>query len=206
MCPFGGVWSLCYFDCKSWTEFSSYLNYYSQIQDHKLDFSPIHTPKIAFLSLQHFRLLSAEIRATVRVLRLLLFSDRILKSKDMYRMFNQSCNCLASTKHWQSPITSKIVAPAVTEVVPRRWPWSLSYFECVLLNLILRLPWCVLEIDHSVNWFQLLHQCGRALFMNYLDCDTQTYNCIFGSDRSPRRGDLVCASVRASVRVGYFAK
>ena len=37
-------------------------------------------------------------------------------------------------------LTSKIGAPAITEVVPRRWPGSLSYFECVLLNLLLRLP------------------------------------------------------------------
>ena len=28
-----------------------------------------------------------------------------------------------------------------------------------------------LWIDHYVNWYQLLHQCGRALFMNYLDCE-----------------------------------
>ena len=62
----------------------------------EVNFSPIHTPKIGFLSMQHLRLLSAVIRATVWDRRLLLCPDRILKSNDTYRRFNQSYICLTS--------------------------------------------------------------------------------------------------------------
>ena len=43
--------------------------------------------------------------------------------------------------------------------------------------------WSEFEIDHSVHWYQLLHHCGRALFMNYSDCDTKTYNCIHAPEK-----------------------
>ena len=61
------------------------------------------------------------------------------------------------TSSWRESSDSKLISPRNFQI----------YESC-----------CECEIDHSVYWYQLLHHCGRALYMSYSDCDTKSYNCI----------------------------
>ena len=63
------------------------------------------------------------------------------------------------TSSWRESSDSKLISPRNLQI----------YESC-----------CEFEIDHPVYWYQLLHHCGRALYMSYSDCDTKSYNLIKG--------------------------